>query len=74
MLTDSRSLLSYPRHEYFRRILCDLLGSEIRAGLLPNDLPLVGRMVQDICYHNAARYFGFDLPELGSEVCSIAER
>jgi glucuronate isomerase len=59
MLTDSRSFLSYTRHEYFRRILCDLLGSEIEAGLLPNDIDLVGRMVRDICYHNAANYFGF---------------
>jgi glucuronate isomerase len=62
MLTDSRSLLSYTRHEYFRRILCDLLGGEIERGLLPNDLGLVGAMVEDICYYNAERYFGFDLP------------
>ncbi len=59
MLTDSRSFLSYTRHEYFRRILCNLLGEEIRLGLLPNDLELIGRMLQDICYHNAERYFGF---------------
>jgi glucuronate isomerase len=57
MLTDSRSLLSYTRHEYFRRILCNILGSEIRQGLLPNDIELIGRMVQDICYNNAASYF-----------------
>jgi glucuronate isomerase len=62
MLTDSRSFLSYTRHEYFRRILCNLLGAEIEQGLLPHDLPLVGRMAQDIAYRNAARYFGFDLP------------
>jgi glucuronate isomerase len=61
MLTDSRSFLSYTRHEYFRRILCNLLGREIEQGLLPNDVPLVGSMVQDICYRNAAVYFGFDL-------------
>ena len=61
MLTDSRSFLSYTRHEYFRRILCNLLGTEIRQGLLPNDVELVGQMVRDICYHNAAEYFGFDL-------------
>ena len=54
MITDSRSFLSYTRHEYFRRILCNLLGTEIQQGLLPNDLDLIGRMVQDICYHNAA--------------------
>lgn len=64
MLTDSRSFLSYTRHEYFRRILCNLLGGEMQQGLLPNDLDLVGSMVADICYHNAAGYFGFDLPRL----------
>jgi glucuronate isomerase len=64
MLTDSRSFLSYTRHEYFRRILCNRLGAEIEQGLLPRDLPLVGSMVRDICYRNAAAYFGFDgLPE-----------
>ncbi|NLX94607.1 MAG: glucuronate isomerase [Rhodopirellula sp.] len=62
MLTDSRSFLSYTRHEYFRRILCNLLGAEIEQGLLPRDLDLVGEMVRDICYRNAAGYFGFDLP------------
>jgi glucuronate isomerase len=59
MLTDSRSFLSYTRHEYFRRLLCNILGSDIIRGLIPNDIPLVGKMVQDICYHNAKRYFGF---------------
>ena len=64
MLTDSRSFLSYTRHEYFRRILCAKLGAEVEAGLLPNDLKLLGGMVADICYHNARRYFGFaGLPE-----------
>ena len=64
MLTDSRSFLSYTRHEYFRRILCNLLGAEMEAGLLPRDIDLVGGMVRDICYDNAARYFGFEgLPE-----------
>jgi glucuronate isomerase len=61
MLTDSRSFLSYTRHEYFRRILCNLLGTEIEKGLLPNDVEMIGHMVQDICYHNAADYFGFEL-------------
>jgi glucuronate isomerase len=61
MLTDSRSFLSYTRHEYFRRILCNLLGTEIEQGLLPRDIGLIGSMVQDICYNNAAEYFGFDL-------------
>jgi len=59
MLTDSRSFLSYTRHEYFRRILCNLLGTEMQQGLLPDDLDLVGAMVRDVCYHNARRYFGF---------------
>ncbi len=62
MLTDSRSFLSYSRHEYFRRILCNLLGGEMQQGLLPNDLGLIGSMVQNICYRNAAQYFGFDVP------------
>jgi glucuronate isomerase len=59
MLTDSRSFLSYPRHEYFRRLLCRLLGGEMEAGLIPADLDLVGPIVEDICYRNAARYFPF---------------
>ena len=57
MVTDSRSFMSYPRHEYFRRVLCNLLGSEMEKGLLPNDEALVGRMVRDICFSNAERYF-----------------
>ena len=63
MLTDSRSFLSYPRHEYFRRVLCNLLGGEVEKGLLPNDLVLIGSMVKDICWHNAVAYFGIDVPE-----------
>jgi glucuronate isomerase len=62
MLTDSRSFLSYTRHEYFRRILCNLLGTDVSEGRLPNDLPWIGQIVRDVCYHNAARYFGFQLP------------
>jgi glucuronate isomerase len=58
MLTDSRSFLSYPRHEYFRRVLCNLLGRDVENGELPADLELLGGMVQDICYRNAVRYFG----------------
>ncbi|MGD8501807.1 MAG: glucuronate isomerase [Phycisphaerales bacterium] len=57
MLTDSRSFLSYPRHEYFRRILCNLLGDDVEAGLLPDDLELLGKMVEDICFNNAKEYF-----------------
>ncbi len=59
MLTDSRSLLSYPRHDYFRRILCNLLGNDIEKGEIPADYDLVGSMVKNICYHNAREYFGF---------------
>lgn len=59
MLTDSRSFLSYPRHEYFRRILCDLLGEEIEKGELPNDLEWTGKIIQDICYYNASNYFNW---------------
>lgn len=57
MLTDSRSFLSFPRHEYFRRILCNLIGSDVEKGLLPNDLDGLGMMIQDICYQNARNYF-----------------
>ncbi|MDA8693088.1 glucuronate isomerase [Saprospiraceae bacterium] len=59
MLTDSRSFLSFPRHEYFRRILCNLIGQDIHDGLLPNDIDWLGKMVQDICYYNAKTYFNF---------------
>jgi glucuronate isomerase len=59
MLTDSRSFLSYPRHEYFRRILCNLFGDEIENGELPNDVPWIGKMIEDICYNNAKNYFNW---------------
>lgn len=59
MLTDSRSFLSYPRHEYFRRLLCSLLGDDVERGLLPGDEEPLERMVKDICYNNARRYFRF---------------
>jgi glucuronate isomerase len=59
MLTDSRSFLSYPRHDYFRRILCNILGSEMQGGLIPNDINLIGSIVTDICYGNAYNYFNF---------------
>jgi glucuronate isomerase len=61
MLTDSRSFLSFPRHEYFRRLLCNILGADMERGLIPRDMELVGEMVRDIAYRNAASYFGFDL-------------
>lgn len=59
MLTDSRSFLSFPRHEYFRRVLCNLLGDEIKRGELPADMEWIGKMVADISYHNAKQYFNF---------------
>ena len=60
MLTDSRSFLSYPRHEYFRRVLCNLLGNDIENGELPDDMELIGNMVKDICFRNAVNYFGIE--------------
>ncbi|WP_259070576.1 glucuronate isomerase [Mucilaginibacter sp. X4EP1] len=60
MLTDSRSFMSFPRHEYFRRILCNLFGNDIENGELPNDIAWTGKVIQDICYYNAKRYFDFD--------------
>ena len=59
MLTDSRSFLSFPRHEYFRRILCNLFGEDIENGELPADLAWTGKIIQDICYFNAKNYFNF---------------
>jgi glucuronate isomerase len=57
MLTDSRSFLSYPRHEYFRRILCNLIGNDVENGEIPADMELLGQMVENICYNNAVNYF-----------------
>ena len=60
MLTDSRSFLSYPRHEYFRRILCNVIGNDVEQGLLPlSEMPRIARMVEDVCYNNAKQYFNF---------------
>jgi glucuronate isomerase len=59
MLTDSRSFLSFPRHEYFRRILCNLLGEDVEKGELPDDTNWIGKIVQDICYHNTRNYFNW---------------
>ncbi len=59
MLTDSRSFLSFPRHEYFRRILCNLIGNDVENGELPKDMNLLGKIVGDICYNNANQYFNF---------------
>jgi glucuronate isomerase len=60
MLTDSRSFLSYPRHEYFRRILCNIIGKDVENGELPWDEAWLGKIVSDICYHNAKNYFSFE--------------
>ena len=60
MLTDSRSFLSYPRHEYFRRILCNIIGSDVEQGLIPNDEELLKTTIEGICYKNAESYFNFD--------------
>lgn len=59
MLTDSRSFLSFPRHEYFRRLLCDMFGRDVEKGLLPNDTAWIGKIISDISYYNAKHYFGF---------------
>src|SRR5207244_6469099 len=61
MLTDSRSFMSYPRHEYFRRVLCNLLGREMESGELPGDYGLVGGMVRSICYTNARDFLALPL-------------
>ena len=61
MLTDSRSFLSYTRHEYFRRILCHLIGTWVENGEYPADEKVLGKMIQGISYNNAKNYFGFDL-------------
>ncbi|MEO5960153.1 MAG: glucuronate isomerase [Opitutaceae bacterium] len=67
MITDSRSFVSYPRHEYFRRTLCNLLGADMAGGLVPNDLKLVGAMVKNICFANARDYFKLELaPEFSA--------
>lgn len=61
MLTDSRSILSFPRHEYYRRLLCDIFGKDVKNGELPHDLEWIGKIVQDISYNNAKAYFKFYL-------------
>lgn len=64
MLTDSRSVLSYSRHDYFRRILCNIFGQEMDNGLLPGELPWIGQLVQDICYYNVKGYINFTQNQL----------
>jgi len=61
MLTDSRSFMSYPRHEYFRRVLCNMLGDDIERGEVPADIELVGSMVRNICFANAREYLGLEV-------------
>ena len=68
MVADSRSVLSYSRHEYFRRLLCNLLGEDVRRGLVPDDRELLGPLVQQICFFNARDYFGF---ALGREAAAL---
>jgi glucuronate isomerase len=72
MLTDSRSFMSYPRHEYFRRVLCNMLGADMENGELPQDLELVGGMVRNICFANARDYLGLDLPEMQKDRAGAA--
>ncbi|HEX7810228.1 MAG TPA: glucuronate isomerase, partial [Thermoanaerobaculia bacterium] len=68
MVTDSRSFLSYSRHEYFRRLVCNILGNDVRAGLLPHDLTLLGGLAQDVSFFNARDYLGLDLGRLGRNI------
>jgi glucuronate isomerase len=72
MVADSRSFLSFTRHEYFRRILCNVLGADMAAGLLPRDFDLVGALVEDVCFRNAESFFGFDLPDRRGERGSVS--
>jgi glucuronate isomerase len=62
MVTDSRSFMSFPRHEYFRRVLCNLVGREMENGELPNDEQLLGEMIRKVCFENARQYLGLDVP------------
>ncbi len=61
MLTDSRSMMSYPRHEYFRRILCDLIGTDVERGEMPDDFAMLSKLIADVCFNNAKNYFGIEL-------------
>jgi glucuronate isomerase len=74
MITDSRSFMSFPRHEYFRRVLCNLLGTEMEAGLLPDSMELVGGMVRNICFSNAAQYLNMPGVESSDRHAVVAER
>ena len=72
MVADSRSFLSFSRHEYFRRILCNVLGADMAAGLLPRDFDLVGALVEDVCFRNAESFFGFELPDRDRKAASVS--
>jgi glucuronate isomerase len=72
MVTDSRSFMSYPRHEYFRRVLCNLIGQEMERGELPNDEALLGTMIRNICCNNAQEYMA--LPKIKETRSSDARR
>jgi glucuronate isomerase len=74
MVTDSRSFMSFPRHEYFRRVLCNLLGREMENGDLPNDEQLVGSMVRNSCFENAKQYLGLELAPVTEESSKITVR
>jgi glucuronate isomerase len=62
MVTDSRSFMSFPRHEYFRRVLCNLVGREMDNGELPNDELLMGELIRNVCFANARQYLGLAMP------------
>jgi glucuronate isomerase len=68
MLTDSRSFMSYPRHEYFRRVICNLFGTDIEKGEIPADDEFIGNVIRNICFNNAKEYFGFEMPESKQQV------
>lgn len=74
MLTDSRSFLSYTRHEYFRRLVCDLIGTWVEQGEVPNDMDLLGGIVKGICFENAAAYFNFGLDEKGGGLLAASNQ
>ena len=67
MITDSRSFLSYSRHDYFRRLLCNILGEDVRRGRLPDDREALGSLVANVCFYNARDYFGFGLGRVAGE-------
>lgn len=71
MLTDSRSFLSFPRHEYFRRLLCNLFGEEVENGELPADINWIGKVIQDICFNNAKNYFNWQYLDEKAAIGSV---